>query len=179
MNFKRICEGLPIEPLLKQLDAHPDWWNEIVIRQIFLGSAHHMTQSIHLRGPVSFCYEDAFLSTETHDYPLLAPLMPALMPVIGSLLSAIRYSELGRVLIVRLPPGGALDPHIDQGAYAEHFTRYHVALRTNEDCALVVDDEPQHMAAGEAWWFEHRKTHSAFNRGSVERIHLILDAVPT
>lgn len=177
MNFERICEGLPIEPLLAALDARPDWWNEIVIRQIFLGSAHHMTQSIHLRGPLSFCYEDAFLSTATQDYPLLEPLMPVLMPVLSPLLTAIAYRELGRVLIVRLPPGGALDPHIDQGVYAEHFDRYHVALRTNADCCLVVDDEPQHMAAGEAWRFDHRKTHSAFNRGSVERIHLILDAV--
>jgi hypothetical protein len=177
MSFERICEALPVAPLLDVIDAHPDWWNEIVIRQIFLGSAHHMTQSIHLRGPTSFTYEDAFLSTVTLDYPLLEPLMPVLMPVLGPLLSAIGFKELGRVLIVRLPAGGALDSHIDQGAYAEYFTRYHVALRTNEDCALVVDDEPQHMAVGEAWRFDHRKMHYAVNRGDIERIHLIVDAV--
>lgn len=176
MRFERICEGLPVEPLLQLIDANPDWWNAITIRQNFLGSAHHQTQCIHLRGPTSFVFEDAFMRTETLDYPLLESCIDALMPVLRPLLTAIDWSDLGRILIVRLPPGCALDPHVDEGRYAAHFARFHVALRANDQCALVVEDQPQHMAPGEAWWFNHRTTHSAHNHGDTERIHLIVDA---
>lgn len=176
MNFERICDGLDVEPLLQLVDANPDWWNEITIRQEFIGSAHHATQAIHLRGPASFTFDDVFVDTGAHDYPLIVPTLDALMMVLRPLLTAIDFTDIGRVMIVRLPAGGELDPHIDQGRYAAHYQRFHVALRTNDRCALVVDGETQHMAAGEAWWFDHRKPHSAFNHGDTERLHLIVDA---
>lgn len=176
MNFERICDGLMVQPLLDLVDANPDWWNAITIRQEFIGSAHHATQAIHLRGPSSFTFDDVFIDTGAYDYPLLESCIDALMPVLRPLLVAIDWSDLGRMMIVQLPAGCELDPHVDEGRYAAHYSRFHVALRTNDRCALVVDGEPQHMAAGEAWWFDHRRQHSAFNHGDTGRIHLIVDA---
>lgn len=175
--FTQVCEALPVEPLMQLIDANPDWWQQITIRQQFLGSAHHATQSIHLRGPTSFTFDDVFLDTASLDYPLLARCIDALMPVLRPLLRAIQWRELGRVLIVRLPAGAQLDEHVDEGRYAKHFARFHVPLRTNEQSALVVEDSHLLMPAGEAWWFNHRRSHWAYNAGETDRVHLIVDAV--
>ena len=49
-NFIRIAEGLDVEPLLQLLDAKPELWKEITIRQNFTKSPHIDTETIHVRG---------------------------------------------------------------------------------------------------------------------------------
>jgi quercetin dioxygenase-like cupin family protein len=177
MNFERLLCGLPVEPLAAKLAANPDWWNAITLRQDFLGSPHYDTETIFLRGPAGFSFEAYFQQADALDYHLLSSVMDELMPVLRPLLLAIDWQELGRILLVRMPPGAALDEHTDEGHYAETYARFHVPLVTNPGCSLTVDRERQHMEAGEAWWFDHRRPHSAHNTGETARIHLIVDAV--
>ena len=54
-NFVRIADGLDVKPLLKLLDAKPELWKEIEIRQQFTGSPHKDTESIYVRGPINYC----------------------------------------------------------------------------------------------------------------------------
>jgi hypothetical protein len=176
-NFEFVASGLDVAPLAALLDANPAWWRDITMRQDYLGSAHAATHCIYLRGPAGFTFEEYFLELAALDYPRLPTALAALMPVVRPLLRAIDWRELGRILIVRLPAGAELDEHIDQGEYARHYARFHIPLVTNADCALVVAGEPQHMAVGEAWWFNHHKPHYAYNHGETERVHLIVDAV--
>lgn len=89
----------------------------------------------------------------------------------------LAITELGRVLIVNLKPGVQLKPHIDEGTYADHFARFHVALTSNDRCMLEVGGDQAAMQPGEAWWFDHKQQHSAFNLGTTDRWHIILDAV--
>lgn len=178
MNFERLLTGLPVEPLLQKLTANPAWWTEETLRQEFLGSAHYATQTIFLRGPRGFSFEEYFGETYAEDYPRLAEVIDEVMPIVRPLLKAIQWrSDLGRILVVRMPAGAALDEHTDEGEYAAHFARFHVPLVTNPGCNLTCDRERQHMEAGEAWWFDHRAPHSAHNKGETDRIHLIVDAV--
>lgn len=101
--------------------------------------------------------------------------MPELNPVMMPLLVALRAQALGRAVIVRLPAGGVVAPHIDQGAYAKAYSRFHLVLRSSPGFALLVGEEVHPMTAGECWWFDHRQMHSAFNEGPGERIALIFD----
>lgn len=178
MTFARLLEGLPVEPLAALLDAHPDWWKQITMRQDYLGSAHHETECIYLRGPRSFDFEHYFGESWAGDFPRLRDTLTHLMPVMRPLLDAIGWQELGRVMLVRMPAGAQLEEHTDEGPYAEHYSRYHVPIVTNAHCEMWVDGETQHMAAGDAWWFNHRVPHTAYNNGDAARIHLIVDAVP-
>ncbi|WP_176125784.1 aspartyl/asparaginyl beta-hydroxylase domain-containing protein [Paraburkholderia youngii] len=177
MNFERLLTGLPVAPLAAALADSPEWWQRITTRQDFLGSPHEGTETIFLRGPLDFTLEEYFGETYAADYPELAAVIDELMPIVRPLLQAIEWKELGRMLLVRMPPGVALDEHTDEGAYAEHYSRFHIPLATNGQCELVVNGQPQHMQAGEAWWFNHRAPHSAHNMGETERVHLIVDAV--
>lgn len=177
MNFDLIADGINVAPLLAAIEEHPELWRQFTIRQDYPGSAHHDTECIFILGPRSFTYQDYFQDISSLDYPALTPLMDALLPVLQPVLKQIGVTELGRVLIVRLRAGGVIDEHIDQGKYADYYSRFHIVISANAGCALVVGGQAQPMAAGEAWWFDHHKVHSGHNRGDTDRIHLIFDAV--
>jgi hypothetical protein len=177
MNFDRIATGLDAAPLLAALDVHSQLWGEITVRQSYPGSAHHDTECIFVRGPRAFTIDDYFNDLSAFDFPLPAPVRKAVDRLIDPLLRLLGATEFGRVLIVRLAPGGTLDQHTDDGLYAEHYSRFHVALQAAEGSTLTVEDESTFMQPGEAWWFDHRKLHSARNDSQTPRIHVIFDAV--
>lgn len=177
MNFDRIATGLDVAPLLAALDAHPQLWGEITVRQSYPGSAHHDTECIFVRGPRAFTIDDYFNDLSAVDYPLPMPVRVAVAQLLDPILTGLGMQEFGRVLIVKLAAGGDLDVHIDEGLYAEHYSRFHIAIQSDQGSTLTVEDESVSMQAGEAWWFDHRKLHSARNVGGTGRIHLIFDAV--
>jgi hypothetical protein len=105
-------------------------------------------------------------------------LADVLVPILRPLLTdVLQVEELGRVLIVKLKSGGVVTPHIDEGTYADHYARFHVAVTGTDKATLTAGPNTQHFAPGEAWWFDHKVTHSARNDGDTDRIHIIIDAV--
>lgn len=177
MKFDRIGYGLHATPLLRALDAHPALWEAITIRQAYPGSAHHDTECIFARGPNAFTVDDYMFSLSAQDYALPPDVREAVDQLMLPVLTAIDVQQLGRVLIVRLAAGGSVDEHIDEGTYAEHYSRFHIPLRADHGSVLTVGGESVSMQSGEAWWFDHRQPHSARNDSGTERIHLIFDAV--
>ena len=176
-NFELLADGLDVQPLIDLLGANPELWNAITVRQEFTGTAHHDTECIFVLGPREFTPEAYFGELDALDYPAVHVLMPALLPVLKPVFDQLGITELGRILIVRLKAGGVIDEHIDEGRYAEHFSRFHVVLTATEYSELTVGGETQFMQPGETWWFNHRKPHSGSNIGTAPRIHLIFDAV--
>ena len=82
-----------------------------------------------------------------------------------------------RSLFVRLLPGGEIPPHTDRGFSLTNSHRLHVPVVTNDDAGFSVGDQEQHMACGEIWEINNQRRHSAWNRGTQGRIHLICDWV--
>lgn len=72
----------------------------------------------------------------------------------------------------RLTPGTAIKPHrgLDLGAY-----RCHLGLVIPEDCALRVAGETYLWKPGECVVFDDTCMHEVWNRGSSDRIVMILD----
>lgn len=177
-NFKLLTQGINIKPLMQALDARPDMWDQITIRQNFPGTAHADTQCIYVRGPEAFTYEKYMMDLGSYDYPaahvLRDELVPIMKPIIEDILQA---TKVGRVLIVKMKPGGMLVPHIDEGQYADHFSRFHLCLTGGPGSTLTAGDESQHFAPGELWWFDHKAQHTAKNDEPTDRIHVIIDAV--
>lgn len=176
-NFLRLHEGLEVDPLLRKLEETPELWRQINVRQKFPGSAHHSTETIFLRGPLAFTEQFYFFDLNAIDYPAQYKLRDAVLPIVSPVMKDIQAREIGRVLIVKLFPNSAVDWHIDEGAYANTFSRFHIALKTEPDCILKCGTETQHFRKGEAWWFNHKAPHSAVNPTEEPRIHLIFDAI--
>lgn len=177
-NFKRIATGIPVNGLLKRIADQPELWGEITSRQEAPGSSHHDTEAIFLRWCKGQTVEDAFYSIPAIDYPAAAKLMPEVSEPFKALLDAIgEYGEIGRVMIVKLKAGGSIDEHVDEGAYAEHYDRFHVVLSSNSGNEFVVDSHAFRSQPGEAWWFNHKKPHYVANRSNADRIHMIVDVV--
>ena len=178
-NFKRIAEGLDVEPLLQLLDAKPELWKEIETRQKFLGSPHKDTESIYVRGPLKMSQYYVLWDTGSYDYPCMEYLKPALVPLMRPILEQLQVKEMGRVLIVNLKPSGHVKKHNDQGKYADYYSRFHIVLKSNQFCSQTCGDQEQKFKVGDVWWFNHKEPHTADNIGDTDRIHIIFDCVLT
>lgn len=159
-----------------ELREHTELWKQITARQTTPGSPHHDTEAIFLRWCESQTVHAAFTDLAAVDYPARSSL-PACSRMIDELSSVLGVVELGRVMVVNLLPGGHIDPHIDEGAYADHYQRFHLSMTSEGGNHFRCGDEHMHMRPGEVWWFDHKQTHEVWNRSDSGRIHLILDAV--
>jgi aspartyl/asparaginyl beta-hydroxylase (cupin superfamily) len=83
--------------------------------------------------------------------------------------------RLGRVLITRLRPGGVIPEHVDQGAPATYYDRYHVALQSLPGALNIAGGETVTYNMGEMWWFDNRAPHTVVNNSADDRIVIIMD----
>ena len=178
--FRRIAEGLDVEPLLQLLDAKPELWKEIETRQQFTNSPHKDTETIYVRGALKMSPYYLLWDTGSYDYPCMEYLKPALVPLLQPILKQLGVEDLGRVLIVNLKATGQVTRHIDQGTYADHYERFHLVLRSNRHCFLTSGNWVLNLQEGECWWFNNKALHSAENNSTeYDRWHIIFDCVPT
>ena len=175
--FKRIAEGLNVEPLLKLLDDKPELWKEITARQEFTKTPHKDTESIYVRGPLKMTPYYVLWDTGSYDYPCMEYLEPALVPLMRPILEKLEVKEMGRVLIVNLRPSGHVIKHNDQGTYADHYSRFHLVLKSNKHSFQTCGDEEKRFEVGDVWCFNHKKLHTADNVGTTDRVHIIFDCV--
>lgn len=173
-NFKLLARDLPVEAALDELGGNP-LWDAFTARQDAPGSAHHDTRCIVLRGPEVFTIDSVFNDMEAVDYVTIEQL-PAVAELARAALAKIRPGTLGRVMLAELKPDGHIDRHADEGAYAEHYDRFHVVLMSAEGNTFTNGDETIHMQDGELWQFNHRAEHEVHNNSNAPRIHLIIDA---
>lgn len=178
-NFQLIARGVDVRPALAGLAARPELWRIFTGRQDTPGSAHHDTECIVLRGPATITMEAVFNDLNAHwlDYD---GILPALSEVLALTIAAVGklgdVEQLGRVMVVNLKPGGRIDPHADEGAYAEHYERFHLALASEPGNWFYCGDEAVYMKPGELWKFDHHTEHQVANLSDQGRIHIIIDA---
>lgn len=176
-NFRCLSADIDTSSLLAKLAKHEALWSDITVRQEFPGSAHTDTETIFLRGPASFTPAVVQEGFSVVVFPALHVLLNEVAEIIDPLLHQLNVKSLGRVLIVKLEPGGHITSHVDEGAYAEHFSRFHIALQSDHGNAFRCGDESICMEEGTAWWFDHRIEHEVRNDSERDRIHIIIDAV--
>jgi len=185
VNLERIATGLNVKPLQEALERQSHLWLEETTRQEYPGSAHRDTRCIFLRWARSRTVEAGFTEIPAVNYPAMNKF-PEVSPILveASIFLDFHFeaSKVGRIIITELKPGGFIDPHVDEGAYADHYERFHIVVKSKEGNRFFVEDKPEvgefaHMREGELWWFNHKKRHYVFNGSNEPRIHLIVDAV--
>lgn len=176
-HFNRLLTDIDVGPMLDALDARPELWDEITVRQEAPGSPHHDTRCIWLRGPREITLDSVFNDLRSVDYLSMGELAESVYPLVAPILRQLGSTALGRVMIVELKPGGYIDAHEDQGKYAKTFSRFHLVLSSDPGNTFTCEGESVHMAPGELWWFNHRGEHKVRNDSATPRIHIIFDAV--
>ncbi|MDX1405857.1 MAG: aspartyl/asparaginyl beta-hydroxylase domain-containing protein [Woeseiaceae bacterium] len=158
-------------------------WNEFSVRQARY-EVHRHTQTIGL------VYDPDFRHSHPTKLPTLQVFEPALRPALKKVADHFEESAKGRKLIeqyglgyfiratlVKLKAGRGIAAHQDLNFSLTHSHRVHLPLITNDDVIFTVGNEAQNLPEGELVEINNRRMHSVDNRGSSDRVHLILDFV--
>lgn len=82
------------------------------------------------------------------------------------------------VRLLRLGPGAAIGEHRDYRlGHEDGEVRVHVPLTTSDAVEFVLAGTRVEMQPGEAWYLDFNEPHAVANRGSADRVHLVIDCV--
>lgn len=91
--------------------------------------------------------------------------------------------ELITAILINLPAGKSIRRHRDANYTGQRFNlcnRLHLPIKTNPLCIFEIDGEEKNLKEGELWEISNvKKLHSVRNGGGTDRIHLLLDWVPS
>lgn len=82
------------------------------------------------------------------------------------------------VRFLRLNAGSIIKPHRDHElGFEDGEVRFHIPVRTNPDVVFILDGKRVVMSEGECWYNDFNQVHSVENRGTSDRVHLVIDCV--
>ena len=172
-NFQYLG-SVNVTKLAHAVYRQPELWNQNDIRSTYPGTPHAEVDDIILRWNVDKDIDGVINGKECCNQESYLCL-PGARELVFDLMRFVEGEQLGRLLITRIKPGGAIEPHEDMGASAEYYDRYHIVLQGEKGNMFYCDTEQVQMLTGEVWWFDNKKTHSAVNNSATDRIHMIID----
>lgn len=82
------------------------------------------------------------------------------------------------VRFLRLKASSVIKEHTDLDlGFEDGEVRLHIPVRTNPDVIFMLGGQRIVMHEGECWYANFNLPHSVENRGSTDRIHLVIDCV--
>jgi hypothetical protein len=122
-------------------------------------------------GGASQIYPDP-TKVEFLDTPVL-DRCPYFRDVLGTFACTLLSARL-----LRLRAGSKIREHRDLNlGYEDGEVRVHIPILTNPDVDFIVDGQRLDLQPGECWYINFNLPHSVDNRGSTDRIHLVIDCV--
>jgi hypothetical protein len=115
-------------------------------------------------------YPDPNAKSPVRDTPVLERSQN-LRKLITSLKCPVRSARL-----LKLTPGARIKEHRDYDlGFEEGEIRLHIPIVTSSQVEFFLGGERLEMKEGECWYLNVSLPHSVDNRGSVDRIHLVID----
>jgi len=148
-------------------------WTEHFVKQNYDGdwSVIALRAATGRTHPILMIYSDP-TATAFADTPLLERT-----PYFGEVLAAFAC-PLKAVRLMRLAPGSLIKEHRDGDLAFERGTvRLHVPVVTNPQVEFRLNGSRVVMEAGSAWYLRLSDPHNVANRGTTDRVHLVIDAV--
>jgi hypothetical protein len=185
-HFQQLGSNVQVMPLMlaiQRLAKVQEVWKEDTYLRDYPQGPFANTESIILRFPDRSVHateqalkehEAGFDQHENYDQPVFK-LLPEARPLIFQLMTAVQGERLGRVIINKLVPGGAIYPHEDTPVHAEYWDRFHIVLQSAPGSNFRTGDEWVHMQTGDVWWFNNRMNHEVINNSADDRIHMVID----
>ena len=176
-NFYRVCEGVDVAKIMLALKANVELWNQNTLRTNHPETAHGEVNDIWLRFNQTDNPKAVVDDRECINYPAMYSL-PDAQAAIFWLMAYVKGERVGRCIITHLSPGKVITPHVDGGAPADYYERYHIVLQGEPGSVFRAGDEQVNMQTGEVWWFDNKQEHEVINNSADDRIHLIVDIRP-
>jgi Aspartyl/Asparaginyl beta-hydroxylase len=123
-------------------------------------------------GRARHIYPDPTAKNAFADTPLLAHC-----PYVRHVLASFSCPQQA-VRFMRLKPGSTIKEHRDYELGVEDGeVRVHIPVVTNPEVEFVLSGVRVDMKEGECWYHNFNLPHRVANKGTVDRIHLVLDCV--
>lgn len=170
LNLVKKYDVSNLSNMVKLFDSE---WLEDESRQH--GSKHHWrTKSYHIMWyPIGWLPGDKYV-------PSFLCKREDVWQEIKKILDDLSYQYKGkpaRVTLVNLPAGKLVTPHADEQIYTHVINRFHIPIITNDEVYFSVNDQTVNMEIGECWEVNNAKIHGAYNLGSTDRVHLMIDII--
>jgi len=186
MNAIAVPSHPPIFPLgvrfdvsaaLEQLADNPDAWNQHTMRTEAYGTPHGGVSDIWVRYNDWANFngdQEAFNGPHQSVWYPVAWKLPAVRNLVFDVMRVVEGEHLGGVLITKIPPGGRVEPHIDQGWHAGYYAKFAVQLMGNEKQAFCFDDATLSAMPGDLYAFDNSRRHWVTNDSDSDRMTLII-----
>lgn len=159
-----------------------EWRADASRQQAF--DTHHHTQTVKLVADADFRHADPTVHAAYFRFePHIAAMMNHVRACYSETLRQQRTiathgpGYFVRAILTRLPPGGEIHPHVDEGYSLKRCHRIHVPVVSNSNVLFRVGELTFHMPVGEMWEINNRRIHAVKNGGAEARVHLIMDYV--
>lgn len=153
-----------------------DMWGEYPQRGCD-GSPHEEMTDIWVRfndpkqfidsGDWSTCC-DPHISVWLKDIPIVKDICSALIGFTGG-------TQLGSVLITKLPPGGNILPHTDDNWHSNYYDKYFIPIQNNKGASFCFGSGYIMPNTGEVWAFRNDVEHWVNNDSNIDRIAMIIN----
>jgi aspartyl/asparaginyl beta-hydroxylase len=175
--IRSLGERYDVSKVLAQIAAHPEVWNTHTMRTEAYQTPHNAVSDIWVRyNDWDNFHGDQAAFNAWHEsvwYPVIDKI-PAVRALTRTVFKHVKGRELGGVLITKVPPGGEVRPHIDQGWHAGYYEKFAVQLQGNEKQAFCFEDSRLSAEPGELYTFDNSKLHWVTNDSDSDRMTLII-----
>lgn len=163
-----------VSPLLEQLKAHPEVWDQYRWRTEHSRSPHRECSDIWARYSPSMRIESKHQPHESVWYPVAIEPITEVRALSDQMMKLVDGESLGGVLITKIPPGKRVYPHVDGGWHAEYYEKFAILVQGNEDQSFCFDDESLRCRQGDSFTFNNQFCHWVNNPTQEPRITLII-----
>ena len=170
-NFK-VLGNVDIKPILDECQKiTQEDWNKFTWRQE-ANPMHGASKSL------AIIYDQDFRHFNTTKHELYERLNfeTIIEPMLNVLEKEYGAGYIVRAVLVKLPAGCSIKPHVDTGGSYTLSHRIHLPLICDSDkVEYVVDNERRFFGIGEMFELNNMRTHAVHNNGSVDRTNLLFD----
>jgi hypothetical protein len=174
-RFVQLATGIDCVPVLLELNRAAHLWDRNPERRLYPGTPHEAMTDITVRymPEDDVTMEARRLEHRNVFWPAWHAL-PALRPMVFALMARVQATELGGILLTRLPPGKMIQPHSDAGNWAPEFYNCKAHVTLAGSALVCCENEAVTFAAGTVWTFDNLLVHSISNEGDRDRIVVIV-----
>lgn len=168
MRIAKLGRLDPTE-VLWALKQSPELWDQNTARTADPSSPHHGLSDIWARYAAP-----GVDGSQAHDSVWYdSGITPSLRAMAARLMSLVRGTKLGGVLLTRIPPGVDCKPHTDPGWHAREYEKVAVQIKSAPGQIFRFDNQSLETKPGDVFWFDNAHTHSVENPTEHERISAI------